>query len=127
MRGKKVEDYTNFEALFELESFEAGGRKLWEGLHDEKDPDDVEALVFESCRVKDRLDRLHKLQRSDSIEWGRVIATDIEGEYVLKMGGVLRELRQTEIVFKQLLAEIHRRRALYDDDDLAEEGGLSDL
>lgn len=127
MRGKKVEDYTNLEALFELESFEAGGQKLWEGLNDEKDPDDVEALVLESCRVKDRLDRLHRLQGSDSTEWGRIITTDIEGECVLKMGGVLRELRQTEIVFKQLLAEIYRRRALYDDDDLAEEGGLSDL
>lgn len=30
-------------------------------------------------------------------------------------------------MFKQLVAEVARRRAEYDDDDADEEGGLSDL
>lgn len=46
---------------------------------------------------------------------------------MLQVGGVLRELRQTEVVFKQLIAEVDRRRSAYDDDDGDEAGGLSDL
>lgn len=115
------------DAMFELESFEAGGRKLHDGLADPSDPVDVDALVTEACRIKDRLDRLHRMADRDDTEWGKVLPTDNEGEFTLIMGGVLRELRQTEVVFKQVLAEISRRRSERDDDDPGEEGGLADL
>lgn len=122
-----MDSYPELEAAFAMESFEKGGRELWQGLRRSQDPQDVVALVVEACRVKDRLDRLHRLQERDSEEWGRLIPTDIAGEFVLKVGGVLRELRQSEIVFKQLLSEIDRRRSAYVDDAGDEEGGLSDL
>lgn len=110
-----------------LETFEAGGRTLWEGMHDSRDPEDVRALVVEMCRVKDRLDRLHRLSSRDSAEWARLVPADIDGEIVLHIDAVLREQRQTEIVFKQLTSEVSRRREAYDHDDFDEEGGLSDL
>ncbi|QRP60583.1 hypothetical protein [Corynebacterium minutissimum] len=96
-------------------------------MNDPRDPADVTALVVESCRVKDRLDRLHRISTRDNREWGRLLPTEMEGEFVLKIGDVLREQRQTETVFKQLIAEIARRRSEYDDDGEDEEGGLSDL
>ncbi len=123
--GRLVTD--DLESLFDLETFEAGGRDLFEGLQDERDPVDVRSLVVELCRVKDRLDRLHRMASRDDREWGRVVPTDMDGEYVMKIDGVLRELRQTEIVYKQLMAEITRRRSEYDDDDSDESGGLDDL
>lgn len=115
------------ESMFELETFEAGGRQLFEGMEDDRDPEDVRSLVIEVCRVKDRLDRLHRMSSRDDREWGRVIPTDMEGEFTLQIGGVLREQRQTEVVYKQLMAEISRRRSERDDDDPGEEGGLADL
>lgn len=121
----KIDD---LESFFELETFEVGGRKLYDGLENPQDPEDVHALVVEACRVKDRLDRLNRMATRDDNEWGRVLPVkDSETEFVLEIGNVLREQRQTEIVFKQLLAEISRRRAAYDDDDFDEAGGLSDL
>lgn len=117
----------DLEAMFELETFEAGGRSLWVGMHDVRDPADVESLVVEACRVKDRLDRLHRMVSRDDSEWARVILPEGKDEYVLQMSDLLREQRQTEVVFKQLLAEVARRRLDYGDDDLDEEGGLSGL
>lgn len=117
----------HLENLYEMETFERGGRDLWENMNDPRDPADVTALVVEACRVKDRLDRLHRMSTRDDREWGRLLPTDMEGEFVLQVGGVLREQRQTETVFKQLIAEISRRRSEYDDDGEDEAGGLSDL
>ncbi|GFK19285.1 hypothetical protein [Corynebacterium glutamicum] len=118
----------DLEALFSLETFEDGGRTLYEQMRSHRDPGDVHALVVESCRVKDRLDRLDRLATRDDSEWGRILPyKDSDTEFVLEIGNVLREQRQTEIVFKQLLAEVSRRRAAYDDDDDDEAGGLSDL
>lgn len=111
------------------EAFHDGGRALFEGLYDARDSADVAALVVQACRMKDRLDRLHALASGDSDEWARIefpCGTE-EGEMVLKVGGVLRELRQTELGFKQVTAEICRRRLNYDDDDDDDQGGLSDL
>lgn len=123
-----MSDPEDLEALFELETFEAGGRELWEGMSDDRDPADVVALVVETCRVKDRLDRLHRMASRDDREWGRILPQgDSETEFVLEVSNVLREQRQTEIVFKQMIAEVSRRRSEYDDDDPDEEGGLSDL
>lgn len=111
-----------------METFESGGRDLFAGMQDDRDPADVAALVVEACRVQDRLDRLHLMASRDDTEWGRILPVDGgDGEWVLKIGAVLGELRQTETVFKQLLAEISRRRSLYDDDDDDGEGGLADL
>lgn len=116
------------EEWFATETFESGGRELFDGLHDDRDPADVCALVVEACRVQDRLDRLHRLSSRDDDTWGRILPSqDNPGEYVLRLGPLLQEQRQTEVVFKQLLAEIARRRSAYDDDDADEAGGLDDL
>ncbi|STC76400.1 Uncharacterised protein [Corynebacterium minutissimum] len=123
----EANELEHLEHLYEMETFERGGRDLWEHMNDPRDPADVTALVVESCRVKDRLDRLHRISTRDNREWGRLLPTEMEGEFVLKIGDVLREQRQTETVFKQLIAEIARRRSEYDDDGEDEEGGLSDL
>ncbi|MGO1711602.1 hypothetical protein [Corynebacterium variabile] len=117
----------DLESMFELETFEAGGRELFEGMQDDLDPTDVRSLVIELCRVKDRLDRLHRMSSRDDREWGRVLPSDMEGEFTLQIGGVLRELRQTEVVYKQLMAEVARRRSEYDDDGSDESGGLDGL
>ena len=116
------------EEWFATETFETGGRALFDGLQDARDPADVHALVVEACRVQDRLDRLHRLSSRDDDTWGRILPTpDNPGEFVLRLGPLLQEQRQTEVVFKQLTAEIWRRRSAYDDDDADEEGGLADL
>ncbi|QRV71428.1 terminase small subunit [Corynebacterium phage CL31] len=121
-------DPDGLKALFELETFESGGRELWDGMQDARDPTDVVALVVEVCRVKDRLDRLHRLASRDDNEWGRISPhRDSDTEFVLEIGNVLREQRQTEVVFKQLVAEVNRRREAYDYDDDDDSGGLSDL
>ena len=116
----------DLEVIFDLETFEKGGRRLFDGISDGRDPEDVRALVVEACRAKDSLDRLNDLVTLDGQTWATVEFPDAGESYVLKIDGVLREQRQARIVFKQLLAEIDRRRAGYgvDDDD---EGGLSDL
>lgn len=124
-KGVEVDE---LESIFDLETFEQGGRDLFAGLHDDRDPADVQALVVELCRVKDRLDRLHRMASRDDREWGRLLPRDgREGEFVLEVGGVLREQRQTEVVFKQIMAEISRRRSEYDDGSLDDAGGLADL
>jgi len=123
-----VDSSNDLEALFELETFEKGGRELWGQMQDSRDPGDVVALVVEACRVKDRLDHLHRMVSRDDSVWGRILPSgDSESEFVLQVGNLLREQRQTEVVFKQLVAEVARRRSEYDDDDADEEGGLSDL
>ena len=123
-----MDDTNDLEAILQLETFEAGGRDLWDAMVDVRDPGDVKALVVEACRVKDRLDRLHRMASRDDHEWGRILPKkDSNSEFVMEVSNVLREQRQTEIVFKQLLAEVSRRRAAYDDDDADEAGGLSDL
>mgnify|MGYP006917994466 CR=1 FL=1 len=123
-----MDSSNDLEALFELETFEKGGRELWGQMQDSRDPGDVVALVVEACRVKDRLDHLHRMVSRDDSVWGRILPSgDSESEFVLQVGNLLREQRQTEVVFKQLVAEVARRRSEYDDDDADEEGGLSDL
>lgn len=123
-----MSDSGHLEELFQLETFESGGRLLWEGMQDPRDPEDVRALVVEMCRLKDRLDRLHRLASEDGVEWARLVPViESDGELVLRISDVLREQRQTEIVFKQLTAEVSRRREAYDHDDADEAGGLSDL
>lgn len=123
-----MDSSNDLEALFELETFEKGGRELWGQMQDSRDPGDVVALVVEACRVKDLLDHLHRMVSRDDSVWGRILPSgDSESEFVLQVGNLLREQRQTEVVFKQLVAEVARRRSEYDDDDADEEGGLSDL
>ncbi|WP_414122890.1 hypothetical protein [Corynebacterium nuruki] len=118
----------DLEEMFSFETFEAGGRALFAGMQDDRDPADVAAMVVELCRLQDRMDRLHRLSSRDDAEWGRLLPVDGgEGEWVLKMGAVLAEQRNTETTFKQYAAEISRRRSLYDDDDSDEAGGLADL
>ncbi|MFS0390509.1 hypothetical protein ACL1BC_10210 [Corynebacterium striatum] len=55
----------HLENLYEMETFERGGRDLWDNMNDPRDPADVTALVVEACRVKDRLDRLHRMATRD--------------------------------------------------------------
>ena len=63
----------HLENLYEMETFERGGRDLWEHMNDPRDPADVTALVVEACRVKDRLDRLHRMASRDDRDCCRQI------------------------------------------------------
>ncbi|CAB0574363.1 hypothetical protein ACQXY3_10975 [Corynebacterium diphtheriae] len=116
------------EKIYGMETFEEGGRILFEGLRDVRDPVDVEQLVIEVCRVKDRLDTLNRLVTFDVDTWATLTVEQGSKELIVKIDGALREQRQTETVFRQLLAEISRRRGEYrDDDDDDDQGGLSGL
>lgn len=125
---KEVASVDELEKIYGMETFEEGGRILFEGLRDVRDPVDVEQLVIEVCRVKDRLDTLNRLVTFDVDTWATLTVEQGSKELIVKIDGALREQRQTETVFRQLLAEISRRRGEYrDDDDDDDQGGLSGL
>lgn len=100
---------------------DSGGAELVETLSAPTDSAEMRALITESARIKDRLDRLDRILGGDEELWARLVASR-GGEQILeiRIDGALTEARQQATVFRQLLAEIARRRkedSPRDDDD----------
>ena len=106
------------------EDFNPGGRALLKEIWVDGAGFDIQSMMIEAARMKDRLDRLHLLTRGDVEEWTRVFAG--EGEVVLKLDTAVSEQRQLSTVYRQYLAEIHRRVGEMGGGD-DEEDGLADL
>jgi hypothetical protein len=95
---------------------------LFENLSETGDSAEMVALITEACRIKRRLDQLDRLIGGDDELWMRLITARGGDEAVLevKIDSALSEARQLATVFRQMLAEVARRRredGKPDDDD----------
>lgn len=93
----------------------AGGQQLYDELALESDSYEITALIVETCRIKDRLDHLHRALTGDDELWLRLIPSRGDTEVLeIRIDSAAQESRQLATVFRQMLAEVNRRR---DDDD----------
>ncbi|WP_306357444.1 MULTISPECIES: hypothetical protein [unclassified Nocardia] len=92
--------------------FAAGGALLAESLGTEGDSAELSALIVEAARIKDRLDRLDRLISGEDELWARLVTARGGDDTVLevRIDSALTEARQLATVFRQMLAEIARRR-----------------
>jgi len=103
-----------------------GGQRLYEELALESDSYELTALIVEACRIKDRLDFLHRILTGDEDLWLRLVPTRGNTEVLeIRVDSAAQESRQLATVFRQMLAEVKRRRA--DDGDSGEYDPLDDL
>jgi hypothetical protein len=103
-------------------NFDDGGAELFESLSLPTDSAEIRALITEAARSKDRLDQLDLALSGDDHLWMRLVTTrgGDDTDLEIKIDGALTEARQLATVFRQLLAEIARRRGPdpnSDDDD----------
>lgn len=86
------------------------GQRLAESLTEDGDPAELLAMIQEAGRIKDRLDRLDALASGDRELWLHLTELRESGEYKVSIDQPLQEARQLATVFRQMLAEIARRR-----------------
>lgn len=87
------------------------GQLLAESLTEDDDPAELLAMIEEAGRIKDRLDRLDALASGERDVWMTLTELrDGGGEYKVSIDQPLQEARQLATVFRQMLAEIARRR-----------------
>lgn len=86
------------------------GDRLAESLSEPGDSAELLAMIQEAGRIKDRLDRLDELASGDRELWLHLTELREEGEYRVAIDQPLQEARQLATVFRQMLAEIARRR-----------------
>ncbi len=103
--------------------FGPGGTELYRALFDPLDPYDLTAMVIEASRIKDQLDQYHRMLTGNSEVWFRVVPARGDSQVLeVKATGVAQEARQLTNVWRQLLAEIRRRKGATSgsgsDDDL---------
>lgn len=91
-------------------SEETAGRRLAESLTEDDDPAELLAMIEEAGRIKDRLDRLDALASGERDVWLHLTELRESGEYKVSIDQPLQEARQLATVFRQMLAEIARRR-----------------
>ncbi|MCT1710719.1 hypothetical protein M3B38_01785 [Dietzia cinnamea] len=90
---------------------QTAGERLAEALTEDGDSAELLAMIEEAGRIKDRLDRLHALDSGDRELWMTLTELrDGGGEYKVTIDQPLQEARQLATVFRQMLAEIARRR-----------------
>ncbi|MGV9666945.1 hypothetical protein [Nocardia niigatensis] len=89
-----------------------GAAALYESLSDPTDTPELSALVLEAARIKHRLDRLDRLISGDEELWAYLVTAKGGDEAVLevRIDNAMTEARQQATVFRQMLAEIVRRR-----------------
>ncbi|NKR89719.1 hypothetical protein GS894_02995 [Rhodococcus hoagii] len=105
-----------------------GGRQLLDELTQDDDPFEVTALIVEAARMKDRLDCLHQILIGDEELWLRLIPSRGDTEVLeIRVDSAAQEARQLATVFRQMLAEIERRRAGDGDSDSGEGDDLAGL
>lgn len=86
------------------------GQLLAESLTEDDDPAELLAMIEEAGRIKDRLDRLDALASGQEELWLHLTELRDSGEYKISIDQPLQEARQLATVFRQMLAEIARRR-----------------
>ncbi|WP_232323095.1 hypothetical protein [Hoyosella altamirensis] len=102
------------EPLADPQEFADGGQELFESLSTPADSFEMTALITEAARIKDRLDRLHRTISGDEDVWFRLVPARGDGDVLeVRVDSALTEARQLATVFRQMLAEIKKRR----DDD----------
>jgi hypothetical protein len=102
------------------------GSELFESLHDNGDPFSLTVLIIEACRIKDRLDLLHRLNSGDEDLWFRLAPTRGDGDVLeVKIDSGLQEARQLAAVLRQMLVEIGRQKGTKTEADNYD--GLADL
>ncbi len=75
-------------------------------------PYELTALIVEAARIKDRLDRLHLVLTGDEELWMRLVPSRGDAEVLeVRVDGAAQESRQLATVFRQMLAEVQRRRS----------------
>lgn len=89
---------------------ETAGQRLAASLTEDDDPAELLAMVEEAGRIKDRLDRLDALASGERDVWLHLTELRESGEYKISIDQPLQEARQLATVFRQMLAEIARRR-----------------
>lgn len=89
---------------------ETAGRLLAASLTEDDDPAELLAMIEEAGRIKDRLDRLDALASGQEELWLHLTELRESGEYKVSIDQPLQEARQLATVFRQMLAEIARRR-----------------
>lgn len=90
-----------------MDSLNAGGRELWDAMHN-MHPDmtkDQEVQLLEACRAKDRLDSMDAMLRGDRKLWFRLV---VDGKNELtsevKVDSLIASANSTANVMKQLIA-----------------------
>lgn len=95
-----------------------GGRQLFDELSLATDPYELTALIVEAARIKDRLDHLNRVLTGEEELWLRLIPSRGDSEVLeIRVDSAAQEARQLATVFRQMLADIERRRISDDDSD----------
>jgi hypothetical protein len=93
-------------------AFDDAAAALFEALSEPDDSAEMAALVTEATRIKDRLDQLDRVIGGEADLWLRLVpARGDDTVLEIRIDSALTEARQLATVFRQMLAEIKRRRA----------------
>lgn len=96
----------------EADSLGPRGRQLFDEMSLEEDPYELTTLILETCRVKDRLDFCHRVMSGDNALWMRLIPSRGDSTVLeVRIDSAAQEARQLLTLYRQMLAEIKRRRA----------------
>ncbi|QDM57064.1 terminase small subunit [Rhodococcus phage Whack] len=96
----------------EANSLGTGGRQLFDEMSLEEDSYELTSLIVETCRVKDRLDLCHRVLSGEKALWMRLVPSRGDSTVLeVRIDSAAQESRQLLTVYRQMLAEIKRRRA----------------
>ncbi|EGD24665.1 hypothetical protein [Prescottella equi] len=105
-----------------------GGRQLFDELAVAADPYELTALIVEAARIKDRLDQLNRVMTGDEELWMRLVPSRGDSKVLeIRVDSAAQEARQLATVFRQMLADIERRRTGDGDSDGNSEKDHDDL
>ncbi len=83
------------------------GQAIWASYKADDLPASLSALVEETARTADRLDKLDALLAGRRDEWAFILTDDMGG-VSLMIDKLLGEARQQQMAFKQLLMELRQ-------------------
>lgn len=86
-----------------------GGKAMWQDLTKGREYDAAwAALIEEACRMKDRLDKMHRLISGDISSWARIEQPDnAEGRYLLLIfDDAVAEARQQANALRQIITSL---------------------
>lgn len=87
------------------------GQKLWDDLNDgTRTPGEI-VLIEESCRIADRLDRLHAVLAGDQMTWMMLRPSGEEGEVAIVVDAALSQARMHASTLKSLVTELRQSAA----------------
>lgn len=101
-----------------------GGQQLFDELSLATDSYELTALIVEAARIKDRLDHLNRVLAGDEGLWLRLVPSRGDSEVLeIRVDSAAQEARQLATVFRQMLADIERRRISDGDSEGSGKGG----